>query len=851
MAGSETRLVELFAGAQAIAPAQREAWLLAQCGGDPALWREVQELLAHADGEDERLDGAATALRSLAEATFLSPVPAGQQIGGYVVQGVLASGGMGTVYLAEQQSPRRRVALKVLAWSLEGGEAERRFLHESRILAHLRHPGIAQVYDCGAWEREGRAVPWFAMEFVEDARWITVYARELPLAAKLALFAQVCDAVHHGHCKGVVHRDLKPANILVDGQGRPRVIDFGVAKARDGELGDSLVTLQGQIVGTVGYMSPEQAQGDSAAIDTRSDVYSLGVVLYELLTGKLPYATGGSGLVAAARTVCEVAPDRTALHGLPADLRTIVLEALHKEPQRRYGSAAAMAADLGRFLRKEPIAARAVGTWYLLTAFTRRNRLLVATAALLLLALLGGSVGTGIGLWRASRAQAAAQWGRDFLVAMLYDADPWSGRGPRATLEMALRVAVLRLEHDLPEPAVEADMRAVIGEVLAKIGEPQGAETQLRAAIALFERLGDPDPERLVRLRAGLALCLCDLGRGDEAQLLADDLAATGPVGGSAWLRLQNLLGRIRATRGDHAGAAAGLQAAIAVAQQAPAADEVQLESLRHNLALSLRALGRFDDAVATLRQVLQQRVVRVGEHHPESVLTRGNLAAVLIECQQLQEASGLLQQVRADQARLFGGEDRRTLATENNLALLYRHLGRLQDAERLGRQVLAARRRTIGTEANDTLTTQANLAVVLVAAADLGQGDTAAQQREAEQLLVDVLAGRERTESEPSAERARAHDVYGNLLLGQGRVEAAHRHFESACRIAAATLDDARFEPWMFRAGEAAAAYSLGDRASALLRLDRCIEELTLRLGADSEVVRSVVAWREKNVKD
>ncbi|MCA8950127.1 MAG: serine/threonine protein kinase, partial [Planctomycetes bacterium] len=751
----------------------------------------------------------------------------------------------------EQQSPRREVALKVLSGSQDGGALARRFADEAAILARLRHPGIAEIYASGTFEVDDRAVPWYALEYVEGARRITAYARalELDVDAKVALLRAVCDAVHHGHCKGVVHRDLKPANILVGHDGGPKVIDFGVAKIMDDDRGDSLLTLAGQIVGTVGYMSPEQAHGDSAAIDTRTDVYALGVVLYELVTGKLPYEVAGMSLAAAARTVVETAPDPRALAGVPADLRTIVLKALQKDPERRYDSAAAFALDLGRYLRGEPIAARAPSAWYLLSRFVGRNRVLSLTAALLVIALVLGAVGTTRGMLRAARAREDAQWGHDFLVAMLYDADPWHGRGPRIGLGDALRGAVERLEAALPRPEVEAEMRAVLGEVLTRIGEPASAEPQLRRAVELMHGMGVEFAHRARRLELGRLSCLTDLGRTDEAGALAialrTEYAGRFPPGSPEWLRLENLVGRIHDTRGDHAEAAAVLLAALAAADALPRCDERVRETIRGNAALALRGLGRFDDAERMLRTVVGYRVAEFGDAHPDTLAARGNLAAVLIERGAIAAAHDVLDAVRVGQTDLFGADDRRTLTTRHNLAILERRLGRLGAAERLGRAVLAARRSVLGDEAPDTLLTQTNLAIVLVKRAESGDDERAALLAEAEELMRGAVVARERVESSPTAERAHAHGTLGNLLLATRRFAAAREQFAAARRIAATTIDDARPEAWLYRAGVAAAGAALGERATSVPELERCMRELRARCADASPVIEIVADWQ------
>ena len=287
----------------------------------------------------------------------------GRRIGRFHIKSVVASGGMGTVYLAMQDEPRRHVALKLMKHGIASRSALRRFKFEAQLLARLRHPGIAQIYESGTHDDGTGGVPYFAIEYVPGALPLTTYARErkLDIGERLELFAEVCDAVAHGHQKGIIHRDLKPANILVDSHGRPKIIDFGVARATDSDL--AVTTLQTdlhQIIGTLQYMSPEQCGNDALDIDTSSDVYGLGVVLYELLCEQLPYDISDSLLPAAVETIRTQEPARpsTINRALKGDLETILLKALNKGRDRRYRTAADFGDDIRRYLNDEAIVAR-------------------------------------------------------------------------------------------------------------------------------------------------------------------------------------------------------------------------------------------------------------------------------------------------------------------------------------------------------------------------------------------------------------------------------------------------------------------------------------------------------------
>lgn len=356
-------------------------------------------------------------------------LPPGSTIGKYSIVRVLGTGGMGAVYLATQNKPSREVALKLIRIGAMSPRIMQRFDLEAEILGRLQHPNIAQIYEAGIDPYSG--LPYFAMEYI-DGRELLDYAREQNLGSsqRLRLFEKLCDAITHAHAKGVIHRDLKPGNILVSKAGEPKVLDFGIARATDTDNAQLTVQTQvGQLVGTLSYMSPEQAEGDVANLDTRSDVYSLGVVLHELLTGDLPYQISGKSLHEAVRVIIEDRPRKLSDsdHSLKGDLDVVVHKALEKDRDRRYQSVAELKADVVRVLEDKPIQARPPSTYYLATKFIHRNKRLTISAACIV-ALLTLASSFAINQWLSKiRAQQAVL---DNMLLSLNEMDVQKGLGP-------------------------------------------------------------------------------------------------------------------------------------------------------------------------------------------------------------------------------------------------------------------------------------------------------------------------------------------------------------------------------------------------------------------------------------
>ncbi len=757
------RVQRVFTDAIELPASERRSFVERETHGDPATRQEVLSLLGHHDDS-----GAFLAQPALAGDPDLALALAGEapsdarvvpeRISSYAIERVIGEGGMGVVYLARQENPSRPVALKVIRPGFATERLLLRFEREAQMLGRLHHPGIAPIFEAGTAELAGVRVPFLAMELVRGVAITEHVARErLDLRARLELVALVCDAVEHAHRQGVLHRDLKPANILIDvssGRAQPKVLDFGIARAADA-TDAALLTDTGQIVGTVAYMSPEQASGTPQTIDARADVYALGVVAYEILTGRLPLDVAGLPLLRAVAVVREEEPAPPSRFDpkLAGDVDTILSKALEKDLARRYTSAAELAADLRRTLGDEPIRARPPSRIYRLTKFTRRHRALVAGAAAVFVVLCAGIATTTVQAVKAARARDDADDARgrevgqrlaavqaknraegvsEYFQQMLISVIPGQA-GPGVTLADVLD----RAAHGLPgslaaTPDVEADVRDTLGLAYQRLGRLPESEAQLRASLELRRKHGGGETAETWRTTARLGRTLLDLDRIEEAESLLQEAypRLVDALGASEAPTLEAAagLGLLRIRQSRLTEAEEFLRGALLHARANGDDRDAAIAMARSNLGVALTKLGKLSEAEDELRAALALGLSTAGELDPQTARTYNNLATTLDVRGDLAGAEEMFRKASDLSTRINGERHPDTLAALNNLAVVLQKRKAWIEAVALRRRVQDLLERTLGPTHVNTLTGRGNLALLLAESGELDAAE--AEQR-------------------------------------------------------------------------------------------------------------------------
>ncbi|NOT34266.1 MAG: tetratricopeptide repeat protein [Candidatus Eisenbacteria bacterium] len=581
-----------------------------------------------------------------------------EHIGEYRILGILGQGGMGVVYEAEQPSPRRLVALKVVRGTEIVDDLRlKMFEREASTLARLDHPNIGKIYQSGRTP-EGRH--YFAMELVRGpslGEWLTsrpANPDRTEIELRLRLFRQICDAVHYAHQRGVIHRDLKPSNLIVTDapasatgssplNAMVRILDFGLARITEEDIGASQVTETGDIKGTLPYMAPEQARGESGAIDVRTDVYALGVILYEMLTRQRPYAVDATSLLSAVRVICEQAPRplaevwQSSLR-LDPDLTTIVGAALEKEPDRRYASAAAFSDDVERFLTSQPIQARPASTMYQIKKLVARRKPLFATAAVALLLLVVAAIGLGVLYVRSVESErlarleaATATRTSEFLVNLFEQANPEKTRGATLTARQVVDVGARQVRDELAsEPAMQARMMGALGRVYLSLGIPDSALSMTDASVALRRkhlRAGDAEIAQGVAQQARV---FEELGMVKESRAAyAEAVERYEALGASGTDGLIATLGNSSSAlddAGEYGEANRGLDRALSLLSQRRPPDEERLLNLLIGQA-NIRLHTRQTDSALT---ILDRALTLTRRLHGENHHLTGNVLTAL-----------------------------------------------------------------------------------------------------------------------------------------------------------------------------------------------------------------------------
>ncbi|MFO0831017.1 MAG: serine/threonine-protein kinase [Phycisphaerales bacterium] len=741
---SLARVREVFARAVEVEGGDRERVLLEECGGDGALRAEVEALL-RASAEARSFMERAPSAVDLGELAAIAGADSGtfrrgEKFGSFTLLEPIGHGGMGVVYLAEQERPRRTVALKLIRSPFLTAQLLKRFEQEAQVLGLLRHPGIAQIYEAGsAPGPDGRLQPYYAMELVRGRPLIAYAAeRSLGVRERLQLFALICDAVQHAHQKGVIHRDLKPANILVEegeassggsypgapqtsGGAQPKVLDFGVARITDSDIAVTTVgTDVGQLVGTIPYMSPEQVRGDSRAIDTRSDVYALGVVLYELLTGRLPYDVRGKAIAAAAVTIAHEEPTSPgrASPSLRGDIETIVLKALEKAPERRYQSAAEMAADVRRHLADMPIVARPATTAYQLRKFARRNRALVGGVVAAFVLLVAGVVGTSVGLVRAraaqrlaeqreAEAQVSAKTARHtarFMTDMFASIDPVEGGSRSVTvLEVLDRAAAGVGDALAEEPEVEVEARLTLASSYTNLTEFAKADALLGPALERTRSIAPGGSVLEARVLMEAARARMEQRKFEEAVTLATKALAMvrseAPQDRQLLALALSLQGQALSVATRHTEAMAPLREAAEIygagvaTQPQPYIDTMTMLAGVISNSGEPGSAQRAQEAYDTALKVMDER----GSLPAKRAGTLHNYANFLYRQNRPAEAEKVYREALALREQALGPDNHNTLGTRRMLASTLTNLGRYAEAEELHARVLADTRRLLG----------------------------------------------------------------------------------------------------------------------------------------------------------
>lgn len=733
-------------------------------GGEPVAAEDLVD--AHPDISEElaaRLAAAEALLDRSPPLSSAASSPSSPSIPGYRIGAEVHRGGQGVVYRAVQEGTRRDVAIKVLYGGAFAGPRDRaRFEREVLILSRLSHPNIVTVHD-------GGSAPggfYFVMDYIRGKP-LDQFVREADLKPRpiMKLMAKVCEAVDVAHLRGVIHRDLKPGNIRVDPAGEPHVLDFGLAKVGEfDELADArteIRTVAGEFVGSVSWASPEQAEGRPEKVDIRSDVYSLGVILFQILTGRFPYDVTGSLRNVLDRIARADPVEPKAIRSeIDPETSAIVLRCLAKDPERRYQSAGDLARDIRRYLAGEAIEAKRDSSWYVMRKSLRRHRAHAAVAAAFVVVITVGFVLSATFWAQAARARDEAENERreavrqakiaaavnDFLNHdLLALADPMNTPDREITVKEVLDTASERIEGRFSdEPLVEASIHTTLGHTYLNLGKLQEAEPHLKRALDLRRaELGEPN-ERTLQSVNNLASLYHEQGRYEDAESL--------------------------------------FQKVIRIRTDTLGEDHPQTLTAVNNIALLYESQGRYDEAEALHLRTLEARRRALGDEDPKTLSSMNNLALLYMKRGRLDEARPLLVETLKIRRRLLGKENPKTLTSMNNLASLHYHQGRYAEAEKLYAETLRIGRRVLGEDHPNTLRSMNNLGGLY---AEHGRPAAAVP------LLVGAVQGRRRVLGPEHPDTLRSMNNLATTYESLERFEEAERLLVEGLEISRRVLGE------------------------------------------------------------
>lgn len=783
MAINHSLLRELFIAACDLPAPEQTAFLDEHCAEDESLREELARLLDNDHATDGVLKDADLTKGLQLDVDTLLEEQHPEKIGRYRVKRVLGQGGMGIVYLAKQENPKRDVAVKVIRPGIMSRELLKRFEFEAEVLGRLQHPGIAKIHEADIFDDGSERRPFFVMDYVNGSP-LNEFARddEFNLVDRLKLFVQICKAVHHAHQRGVIHRDLKPGNILVTEDGRPQILDFGIARATETDRQRTkLQTHAGQMIGTLPYMSPEQAMGQSSDVDTRSDVYSLGVIVFEMLTGKLPYDLRNQTIVNSVRTISEQEPTPLSKFNRDCrgDLNTVVLKALEKDPGRRYQSAAAFADDVERYLNSEPVVARRATALYQFTKFSSRNKSLVAVLMVSVLLLITGAIAATVGMLNAQYKTKQVVAINEFMSDILVSPDPGLGNANVKMIDVLLEAAANAPVRFRDYPETEADVSHMLGKALCRLTREGEAIPLLRRAYEIRKtELGETDS--LTR-RAGISLvfAMMNYDSSNAIQLAKNLLAQIPPneVHGPHDLEIRRLLATLHRRHGKCDLAEQSLREVLSIAEHAPEPDKELILQTKVSLGLVLDLkfqLATYDnseqdlnEAIVLLREAIDGFKTILDPDDSETIRATLNLVDVLRRAGEFEEAERHCFYVIDMAPERFGPDHEYCSRPRKDLVFMRFAQSRFEEAADYSKQVVEMTRRRSGSVDVKVLVQMLNAVPVLEAAGQFAVG---------EEYTRELLAYK----GSLHRNSARKNQLYlARFLSGQGKKAEAEKLFQ------------------------------------------------------------------------